>query len=501
MNGFLVTDTAPLYAYPNSVPFGIHNIAATPYAYSGPSSLTVTPGVAGLAQVGLADAGCTPTDNLVSLLFSWDYPAREVQELKDMGVTTTTHIKVLSAPAMNADTVTTYNWRTRIKVYLRTAFTQTGYNPQVWYQVSLEGETVARGWIVVRYENKSYLYSDDVCNGDVQTISLSATLTFPYNRQAATNYAIEHSYQNDINNPQANGRTTRRLGSNNLSGTLIPFANFNYSYLSNSPGSTGSAMFVSEAIWAGGLPMTVGNTNSCSDFQLFNESGWRYCLVNVGSSNSWDYHQALIAHFTDSQAPSTTITNSILLETGYTNKGTRLNFPSSNTLHDDRIWGGRGLDSSNLSSDLVPFIPNPFTGVVTDVAGLATFASLNFGSLQAGDYVYINPFDNDNHGMLIAGWGPIEDCSLAVGTRYTITNFQSAYTTSVANIVPYIVDFTRAQSPTPRPFYCSLYLESGAFINFARHDWYFYTLGNVLTLRRDKIYTDPTWQWTSTDGN
>jgi hypothetical protein len=74
---------------------------------------------------------------------------------------------------------------------------------------------------------------------------------------------------------------------------------------------------------------------------------------------------------------------------------------------------------------------------------------------------------------------------------------------SGADTIPYVTDFAGTLvSPTPRPFYCSIYndqsLPKVGFFN--RHDWYFYTLENVFSLPANQIYVDPDWTWTSSAG-
>jgi hypothetical protein len=354
------------------------------------------------------------------------------------------------------------------------------------------------GWIIARYEDRQYVEGNDPC---LNLVPSPKRLTFPYDRQAAANYAIEHSYQNDgLADPLIGQRVSRRLV-NNQSGIAIPFADFYYSYLSGSEGRTGSAVFVSEAIWAGGLPMTVGSPDSCSNAQQFTESGWRYCDLNQGGSNSWDFHQAIISYYTVDQAPSENIINNILVEMGFpNNKGTRINFPGRPmTELTDAIWGGRELPFSDDRSDLFLFIPSLEDGRVEDINGLGVFVATHLSTVKMGDYAWIDPLSQSTHGLIVVGWGPIEDCSLSHSTRRRIQDFQVAYDASMPNLVPYVADFTRVQSPTSRPFYCTRYFEVNQ-ANFTRHNWRFYRLSDQITLSLSKIYVDDQWTWTFNDG-
>ena len=391
-------------------------------------------------------------------------------------------------------------WGTNIRILYRKEWLQSVENDQLWYEIgNSSGQSL--GWILARFENRIYVAgvtsTSDPCDG---IVSDKTQLTLGYDRRVAANYAIEHSYQNDgLSNPLAGNRVTRRLTSQ--SGVLpVPFANFYYSYLSGAAGATGSAVFVSEAVWIGGMPMTEGLTDSCSNPSAGNNSGWRYCWGNQGASNPWDDHRHLVAYFTNSNLPNYSITNDVLMQSGYPNNtGVQFNFPGSGTRFDNRIASFRDGGASDLASYL-----NLTAGLVTNATGLATFVSSEFNAsgrqLQLGDYMYINPLNQDDHGLLVVGWGPILPCADAIAARFNIDSFEPIYTTTVNQIVPYVADFTRAQSPVPRPFYCTMYLEPGGLVNFAVHDWYFYTIPNQITLSISKIYVDPNWQWENTNG-
>src|SRR5690554_4347384 len=133
-------------------------------------------------------------------------------------------------------------------------------------------------------------------------------LTFLYHRGNTTAYAVEHSKQNNTI-PPGDQRVTKRLTSNPFG---VPFADFRYSVLSPTldivltEETTGSALFVSESIWMGGLPMTVGDPTSCT-VTNFVGAGWRFCWHNdAGSGNvstPWRVHKGLGEYYTTATIP------------------------------------------------------------------------------------------------------------------------------------------------------------------------------------------------------
>lgn len=382
----------------------------------------------------------------------------------------------------------------------------TAPNRQIWYRVNHLGDV---GWIVAHMNERDYVHGGDPCG----SIAPPTQLSFTYNRHAAANYAIEHSWQNNsLTNPIAGFRVTRRL-TVNQSGYFIPFANFTYSNLTGGTGATGSAMFISEAIWAGGLPMTLASTNSC-DPNATNDAGWCWASTtgNGNPSNPWDKHEQIVAYYTDSLAPSTVggynVINTVL-DSG--SKGTRLD-SFTNTLDADFFSGNRdaALTEEDFfnnpdppdSTDFNISIPTLRQGEVLDVPDLDFRVSTNLGSIEMGDYILIDPFDTGGgaHGFLVVGWGAIENCEDSLTIRRIVGNFTESRVSD--NTVPYVVDFTTATSPTPRPFYCSIYNDQIPPVTgyFNRHDWYFYTLSNSITINTSQLFVDPNWQWDENAG-
>lgn len=257
------------------------------------------------------DITCSSSEQLVDLIPGSLYTSRSVSELVNMGITNSIGIYSLRGPTINAKQSQLINWGTKVKVYARVRFPQ-GSGYQIWYHVSVGSQTSATGWIVVLYENKSYLQSNDPCAALYTTPP--ANLTFAYNRSAVRYYAVPQSYANNGSSPGAT-RVSRKL-------TGVRYANFDYSDLAGTSESTGSAMFVSEGIWMGGMPMQYGPSgrNDCQSIQ-YNNGGWQYCWnasQSAGnSSSSWEVHEGLVEYYTSSSVDCPNdITNTLLNPSG-----------------------------------------------------------------------------------------------------------------------------------------------------------------------------------------
>ncbi|MBN8592786.1 MAG: PD40 domain-containing protein [Anaerolineae bacterium] len=500
-----------------------NNVPFCPSALPG-SSISAAP-VCNQVSTPTPDPFCRVS--FISQAIAQNYPLDRRQELWDMDIiphsnpSTPLYIRGLTAPTINSGKRPdlSVDWSaSNYIVHQRVAFAQTVSNvndQQIWYLVS--SPVLARFWVPVRYDGVNYSTITDPCNGDSRLEPTPASLSLPYDRRATANYAIEHSWLNDtLANPIAGQRATRRLGTFNQSGTFMPFANFTYSSLSGQPGQTASMLFLSEAMWMGGLPMTSSSTTNICDVTLTLNGGWCYRWVpaaGIGDpSNPWDKHEQVVIYYTLTQAPITVagynVTNNVLSNS---NKLARLTFTGA--LNSTFLSGNRsGIDNFNTpdtpgTTDFNNSIPTLRNGIVESVSDLNSLIAQHLILVRMGDYILIDPVNTGQgaHGLLIVGWGPIENCITSMTTRRTIANFTE--TRVSANTVPYVVDFVRGPSPTPRPFYCSMYNDQTAptvgFFN--RHDWYFYPilpgpLPSQLTVAANRLYVDPNWQWTATDG-
>ncbi|GAB4508245.1 MAG: hypothetical protein OHK0046_00060 [Anaerolineae bacterium] len=222
---------------------------------------------------------------------------------------------------------------------------------QVWYEISLAGLNLnypanvaenppATGWIMARISNfqpggalgspDEYFYIEDrdPCGNEVGE---PETLTFTYDRRAAAEYAITHSYNNNTTARSANRVTERIVG-------YLPYAEFIYSELN--PGgpeeATGSAQFVSEALWVGSMPMTAGNDNNCSQPWPAVNFGWRYCSDVNTSSKAWSVHKGIGIHFTDGDFSVPSSGSGTILSDSGTTKGEQILFQG--LAYEDRIY-------------------------------------------------------------------------------------------------------------------------------------------------------------------
>jgi hypothetical protein len=457
-----------------------------------------------------------------------------VRELQNMIVARSGGLVFLTAPTLNAIPVDparlTVPWGATVFISKRQSFPQilpgNVTDNQIWYEVSGGSANIPIGWIAARYDGLSYLAGGNIdpCNN---LVNVPVTLSFEYDRRAAANYAIEHSYDTAYNhgNLQPVGLVTQRIATI----PQIPYAYFRYSDIGQ-VGKTGSAVFVSQSLWMGGMPMTWGQSNSCSVIPGGQPSlGWRYCFDGVNaigdSSNPWDTHEDLISYWVSNNF------NNVLR-----------NNPNNTLGRLVTTILGRSTAESELSQ-FYPDVPGAIgRGNLENPTGLSPYVAQRIGQdIQRGDYLYIN--SNPTHGLVIIGWGSAENCPAAIfssgvaaaTTPYTLPTsttprgvyrnwnvnqfadtYQTALSLGIANPVPWVVDFTsppnlsddtnpppyvqQTQSAVPRPFYCTLYRETTGLDFFSAHDWQFYALPNQVEVSTStgvlhQLYVDPNWQW------
>jgi hypothetical protein len=383
-------------------------------------------------------------------------------------------------------------------------------NNEVWYRVN-NTRTVNDLWINGRLPdpdndavnpNEQFYFivgmsQDKIPCRDRLTASMgeiptNEPITFTYDRNAAAQYAIEHSYRiipNNNPNPLTR-RTTLRL-----SNIAIPFAFFDYDELLGGATRTGSAIFVSESIWMGGLPMTQGFIECNSNT---NEEGWRYCPPFA--SLMWDAHQGLIAHFiigpSGNIVPSGDLAN---VPSSFIDS--TLNAESRGSVIPNPMVQGQDVSPSwELNSFSTGGIDFPFvylsagTVNLNEDVRLNIWAEFNLESLNAGDYMYIDSFgaggggSTDAHGLMIVGWGEIKNCEAVMSDANSLINnsyiedsklefnvdiFASRQEAArnFDYVVPYVADYNRfaapinsgipeynaGLTPVPRPFYCTRY--------------------------------------------
>lgn len=147
---------------------------------------------------------------------------------------------------------------------------------------------------------------------------------------------------------------------------------------------------------------------------------------------------------------------------------------------------------------------------------MGTFAAQHLAELEAGDYVWINPYVGEGrtpHGLIVVGWQVANFCRDVLSDN-TNQRFipESLYSTRdlsaqfVSNPVPYVADYTTAQSPMPRPFYCTLYDQTsdpnastppgqGSVLRFNEHWFHFYRMPNQIRLSAQQLFTNTNWVW------
>lgn len=260
--------------------------------------------------------------------------------------------------------------------------------------------------------------------------ALFSSIPFNYNRQAVAVFAKQKATNNFNGFPTTYAEVEDKLGD-------VGTGNWYENILTHRAGSTGSALFISESIYAGGLPMTTNPTDmptnlTCTaDYGVFENYGWRRCPIEKSATGNWRNHQ-----------------------------GIRSYFPS--------FLGGTLLDTLLTGDDIVNVVyQSPATGVelagklkddgIAHSALLSKLGAPPLNTLRAGDYLYIdNPSSGDNHGWIIVGWGPLLDT--LDGINYAITNSLSIdrYVTDPNNVnpaqdhvIPYVVDFCFGTSDTP----------------------------------------------------
>jgi hypothetical protein len=437
-------------------------------------------------------------------------------------------------------------------------FAQSSRPSWVWYRLASDDQ-----WISVRIAEgtdpqiSSYHYligaspTRHPCDARAP---FSGTVTFTYDRLLASQYGIANAYRNSIpgfNYPTQVDVTVRLTTSSpSVDGSApipfvpnIPYARFPYADITGNEGATGSAVFNSQAIWMGGLPMTIDvNADEspviqrCGNSTSFDLGGWRYCEEEVPGTNGqstkvWSNHRGIVCYFSAlPTAASLGIqcnsnpnlpgheSNLVLDQRGEylgtfnifetRGEGTELSFERreiiSTTMGNLRNEGAPRLDE-NPSIFFNTFI-NPDTPT--------EFTVQRITEIQQGDYIFVERASEFGHGYLVVGWGDIMSCPSALSRIWTFSPgnaqlFASFLSAQNRNVVPYVVDFpgsadssNQTQRPRPRPFYCADYQDPNTNqdpnnIRFQRtlDGFAFFTLPNSISLPINFLYTDMDWKW------
>jgi hypothetical protein len=416
-------------------------------------------------------------------------------ELQDMrAVADATGLFVHDGPTWNAMRLRVIPWGVQITVDRK----MTLPNGELWVRLVAATPDENDGWVNLRHRKDGTIYRYFV-GKQPNLIDLldGETISFTYDRQAAAEYAIIHSYdRNTVKRPS--NRATLYLENVDL-----PYAESIYNTSGTAEG-TFSAIFISESLWSGGMPMMSGLDENCNPTVQSN-AGWRYCSNQDTGSQPWNLHKALGVVFTTGNFPIpeySIVSNLIDNET----KGEQIFF------HD--------INSSLISEYIEPVVDLEETLFITlrdggerifDPIKLDEFSRKNLSDLEMGDYMWIYPQGAFAHGLLVVGWQEHRKCSdvLSDGTdpTFEVVDFYSSVNNAVENIllVPYVADLTTVHSPMPRPFYCTWYFQdderptflSTEFTGFADHRMRFYRMPNQVIIGSGEgtIYADFNWSW------
>jgi hypothetical protein len=389
----------------------------------------------------------------------------------------------------------------------------TGALKQVWYEIDhpFVGNfpDQKKGWIAGKINDKNYIGT----NGDpCPSVALPSEIRFPYDREAAARYAVEQGKINDTTNLPTPNQVTRNL---------LPLTRYSLFTYDNLNSGTGSSVFLGEVIWMGGMPMTVRTSKTVDTVCSSDVSqGWRYCADQgaggLGSaSQPWKYHSAQIAYYTNSspdtnfQSGGAGATNKVLQDRqkgtcgGFTRSlGSELNRACSPIIQYRELGNDFDREKGMIFPDKILNFYKLFS------------RSGNANLIKSGDYVWINSRNDitgqaDYHGLIVVGWGSVISCPDALKTPLNINTLKSQIPSDLdpkSNsdvYIPYVVDFTGAgatglHSPTPKPFYCTMFDErdfNGSLPVPRRtrsrlggfHSWWFFILPNTITINREQL--------------
>jgi hypothetical protein len=291
------------------------------------------------------------------------------QEAQDMrAIASTSGLSLHQAPILNSPVLITVPWDTQITVEQRFVVGSSPYQ-QIWYKTTYVSQ---QGWLVAQIDDKTYIEGGDPC----ASRPTPTEFPFSYDRERVRNYAVAHAYDNDTQLPPSYRVTTR------LSPPTLPFANFSYADLGSETESTGSAMFVSESIWIGGMPMTVGAATSCTA-TVYTNGGWRYCwniaADNGNSSTPWEAHEALGEYYTTATLPPNTSSSNSILDPS----GSQLMFPGPDDPDPDMRTTAVDRLTFDDVNDFIGPVDGGGVGWPIDDTGFSNFARTHMGSIPS----------------------------------------------------------------------------------------------------------------------
>jgi len=314
-----------------------------------------------------------------------------------------------------------------------------------------------------------------------------------YNRVEAANFAIAQSRSNFDDFPT----TFDGIGSVGTGVHGSVGSTRNYSRVLDHQNNTGSAIFISECVHTGGLPMTrhpdPSEAMSCDEdgaIGTFDQKGWRVCPAaefgwTYGSASpNWRDHLGVKRYFASDLFYAE-------LTPGEVNPAVHF---------DDFL--GTGLSGTIKSGG--------------EAALASIFSSGDLATVEVGDYIFVPLQGVTSHGFLIVGWGPV------LNTLEALNYDNLSQTHTGTHPIPYVADFCFGtngtndgtgwlQDPRPRPFYASAIeivdsrldsqydhrdrLQFGFFLPFANSDgsrpnWQFYRIPSGMIVPSSRIYCE-----------
>jgi hypothetical protein len=460
-------------------------------------------------------------------------------------------IVLLSAPAMNAKKsddnhiITIIPWNTNLTAIERLQY-GTDAGRQVWYKVTHNGK---EGWIPALFQSVPYIVGGD-CVGN--TLISPSTLTFKYDRYTAALYTLMQGQANNFRTDVSQKLSTKLILTPTPPGSpsvdYPPYAAFLYKSILNpyNNGATGSGAFLSEALWAGGLPFVHGNDGNRNPPCYYNEvsGGWKYCVFDdrVLAAASWITEPGQLRQFTSLDSVTATqlraYSTNIEVQNTWMPANSKGGLIRKIRVGPDELLGpggsGGGEDISSYFNDITdPELT--LQGNKTDSFSL--WVSSNLNSIKAGDYVFINATLNvGGHALLVVGWGPMVNCSVSYNDKvyksYTLLsnplgsppddstlsqNYPGSAKINGFYYVPYVADYSGLGDQAPqtlphqqntggRPFYCTQADTPNRFGSSnasGKHYWYFIAMPNQVTVKPpssaalDRLYAPPYWNWNS----
>jgi hypothetical protein len=440
--------------------------------------------------------------------------AAVIRSHDDAGNTIEDGIFVYRAPFINGTLTTDASgdpiyvpWDECVDVKGRISYASDQYDPyaEVWYQLDTPDER----WIPVKLGGIDYLQNwsgqlPDPLDGQVDTPDIRVV----YNREDASSYAQKHAVANFMDSITCGDPTNANcsLGLDRVTIDNVLFRE--YAGITGMEGATGSAAFMSQSIWHGGLPM-IGEINQKPCEQDSTDTiagGWQYCPGSQprNASLKWRHHESLAQHITQInggmmplETPSTSKGFVVAEYTGTHNtegltwndfvalRGTTKETSilidhqtgRSMTLHDyfeasrlsdvkagDYMFGSlisqtfpTGQENEDFDGDGI--LNKDDNCPKTENADQAK----THGDLDdpRGDACYVS-----THGFLVVGWGPVALCDSM--TIEPISSLAVDYAGTGADPqVPYVADFGFGgnpqdgyrwrQYPGARPFYCTVW--------------------------------------------